>query len=515
MQYRDKAAHRWLIGVAIPAFLVFVFLVSLCHGEDRSRSAIACRSPFRLLVGRSGAFAPAAVPRLERESAARARRRGGVLGDRDLVGVACFAGRGREPDPPGFPQWPWMARAPECPRWSSDRRRRPVEPAAEPQEDAGRVTAAPRALPGSHQSSRATLLSWPTARGSDNGPVQHGIDQSTTPGSGRVAPAPPAGGVVGGWKLQSRWRWTGSSFPGALSICPRHVHAGTAQWICRGETKRDGNGRIRCSRTPQEMALRLGEFSDVNWHRGVSRSEAAILIEDAKMASQLVPGDSLKLPSGQWRIVQRVRTEGGAVWLEGGPFGKDEFDQSRQVTINLSRSAAREHALQLWDRAFRIPDLGKIPISWGKSWHSLERRVEPEKSWMTFRSCRRTCARQARALRSQGPDPRLSLDIGPKKIAGRDVGLLGFDFTCAGKRAEPRLQVYWWGDEDNGPREVASVKFAAEDGMLVIPLDASPRWVVLDQVRGIRIDLDTPNACSGVEHRGFGLDSARAFTRSP
>jgi hypothetical protein len=98
----------------------------------------------------------------------------------------------------------------------------------------------------------------------------------------------------------------------------------------------------------------------------------------------------------------------------------------------------------------------------------------------------------------EGSDPQLLFDLTVANIPGKHAGLLRFDFRCLPRNVEPRLQVFWWGDSQNGPTEVASLKFTADDGTLIVPLDAYPRWLALEKVRGIRIDLDNPAACGSI-----------------
>ncbi len=94
-----------------------------------------------------------------------------------------------------------------------------------------------------------------------------------------------------------------------------------------------------------------------------------------------------------------------------------------------------------------------------------------------------------------GKDPHLLFDISSLGVTGRNAGLLKFEFNCVGNNTEPRLQIYWWGDERDGPFEASSVKFTGENGILIVPLDASPWWLGLSKVKGLRFDLDNASAC--------------------
>lgn len=67
------------------------------------------------------------------------------------------------------------------------------------------------------------------------------------------------------------------------------------------------------------------------------------------------------------------------------------------------------------------------------------------------------------------------------------------------------MQMFWWGDSESGPSETSSVRFALENGVLIVPLDAAPSWLTLGRVHGLRLDLDNAAACSGFSLEGVGL----------
>ncbi len=114
-----------------------------------------------------------------------------------------------------------------------------------------------------------------------------------------------------------------------------------------------------------------------------------------------------------------------------------------------------------------------------------------------------------------GPDPRLALDLQAIKVAGRNAGLLGFSFACQGKRADPKLRISWWGDEQDGPADGASLEFTAGDGVAVVPLDAYPRWMALGQAKGLTIGLENPDACTALTLRDPWLGQRAIFSSSP
>ena len=110
-----------------------------------------------------------------------------------------------------------------------------------------------------------------------------------------------------------------------------------------------------------------------------------------------------------------------------------------------------------------------------------------------------------------GNDPQLVFGGPISPVSGRDAGLLRFEFSCVGKNAEPRIQLYWWGDEQAGANEDASLKFTADDGGLIVPLDAYPRWLLLDEIHGVRIDLHNQTACEAISVKNVSLQQREAF----
>ncbi|HZR68556.1 MAG TPA: hypothetical protein VFB01_05790 [Burkholderiales bacterium] len=153
-----------------------------------------------------------------------------------------------------------------------------------------------------------------------------------------------------------------------------------------------------------------------------------------------------------------------------------------------------EGELALLDKAFAVRDLRKIPVAWGRSEATLSDRM------------------QRVALLEPAPNARggVVADLSRLRVSGRDAGLLRFDFSCAGRRGEPRLTVHWWG-EGASRSEAASASFAAEDGTLIVPLDAYPRWALLERPVGIAIELADPAACESIRVANPGLYQRKAL----
>ena len=252
------------------------------------------------------------------------------------------------------------------------------------------------------------------------------------------------------------------------------------------------------------LSAEIKDLTDDNWLNGISRNEPAILLSDPALASMLQPGDSLRFADGKPRAIERVWPEGSAVWFS--PEGSTPVTpiQQRFVEIAVSPGVYQEYTASLFQRAFGPSDLLKLPIAWGRSARTLQGKMtlvgELPSPFQTFH-----VSPMGDAYKVEGEDPQVSFDIAHFDVSGRQAGLLKFDFACRGQKAEPRLKVFWWGDGRGWAFEAASLRFTAENGTLIVPLDVSPWWYVLEHVKGIRIDLDNPQACEAFRLSSLGL----------
>jgi hypothetical protein len=249
----------------------------------------------------------------------------------------------------------------------------------------------------------------------------------------------------------------------------------------------------------------IKDVSDENWNRGFHRTEAAIVVSDPILASFIKVGDQIRIWGDEIRKVSKVVVEGGFVWLEGDLIASPVNAHKNSIHVVLDRQAANEYWASLFQMSFSKSDIQKIPVAWGKSEKSLKNRMKLYKSLDKLSPTLYQLIYENRNYTVIGPDPSLSLDISSLNLAGHDAGLLRFDFTCTDKSAEPKMQVFWWGDAHDGPFEASSVKFTADNGTLIIPLDASPLWLTLKNAKGIRIDLDNGSACGAFFMENIGL----------
>ena len=110
-----------------------------------------------------------------------------------------------------------------------------------------------------------------------------------------------------------------------------------------------------------------------------------------------------------------------------------------------------------------------------------------------------------------GDDPTLAYNLSQYKLSGQSVGILKFDFRCKStwdtELATPAIQVFWWGDKQKGAFEENSVLFNVHNGTNIIPLDAAPRWYLLNIIKGLRIDLHDSKTCQSFSIKNLSLNA--------
>lgn len=201
------------------------------------------------------------------------------------------------------------------------------------------------------------------------------------------------------------------------------------------------------------------------------------------------------------------------VWLDGPALHPLIVGAPNSIKVTIEAKHLSGFRLALLDKAFSVRDLAKVPLAWGRSESSLEKRMELVRPFDPTMVSTHDLVPQMQSHRISGNDPQITFDVSGLEVSGRGAGLLRFDFSCFGQRAEPRLQVFWWGDDQPGPTEAASVRFTAENGVLIVPLDAYPRWLALQKVVGIRFDLDSAAACDAISFQNLSLFQRKSVPR--
>lgn len=253
------------------------------------------------------------------------------------------------------------------------------------------------------------------------------------------------------------------------------------------------------------VSIPLMNLTDVNWNQGVNRRESALVLADSAFASLLVPGQSVRLDNGEFRTVTRVWEQGSAVWLDGSVFDPATVGAPKAIEVSIDPKGLSAYRAGLLQRAFAVVDFAKIPVAWGRSEKSLSHKMKQVAALTSRTPLIRDLSLEGNVYKVVGADPQINFDLSDLKLSGHDAGLLRFEFSCIDQNQEPKMQVFWWGDSESVPSEASSVRFALENGVLIVPLDAAPRWLTLGQINGLRLDLDNADACSGIRVESAGL----------
>lgn len=257
--------------------------------------------------------------------------------------------------------------------------------------------------------------------------------------------------------------------------------------------------------TSTGIDVTVKNVSDVNWDRGVHRQDSAIVIDNPYLLSLLKVGDYVRIAGGEARKIEKIAVDINSIWLDGARMDPGIVGHPNKIHIAITPEVMSEYTQALLHTAFSLSDFQKIPISWGRSEKSLNKKMFLVKNLDETAPVLYQLHVDDKGYKIDGIDPSLSFHISSLGLSGRDAGLLRFKFSCINKVAEPRIQVFWWGDSHQGPFEASSIRFTADEGVLIVPLDASPRWLLLEHLKGIRIDLDNATACSAIKVRNISL----------
>lgn len=205
----------------------------------------------------------------------------------------------------------------------------------------------------------------------------------------------------------------------------------------------------------------------------------------------LQPGYLVAKGRGQIWLIRKDRI---ARIAEAGDFAVSEIDDAATNPVQ---------------QVFHLSDLKAIPASWGRSATSLEPNMrlvrDLSKSLLTANPllARTTDGRYA----ASGPSTSFRLDLGDLGVAGRDAGILSFDFHCERLGARPNIEIRWATDR-NPESELTALRFEAWDGRLIVPLDAAPTWLLAHRIRSMSLNVLGDPSC-----RTLSIQSIRLFQR--
>lgn len=169
---------------------------------------------------------------------------------------------------------------------------------------------------------------------------------------------------------------------------------------------------------------------------------------------------------------------------------------------------------QLFERAFARSDLEQLPQAWGRSAERLAPRMELVRRFDDAAWIATDLQWQAVGRRVSGPAPALMLDLQQQPLDGASAGLLRVEFRCAVPQPAARVTLRWWGDLGTSPQQPAQLSFSAAPGVLIVPLDAQPRWSLMRRIEGLSVHIDQAAGCGMVDLRSAAM-LRRRFTQEP
>jgi hypothetical protein len=160
---------------------------------------------------------------------------------------------------------------------------------------------------------------------------------------------------------------------------------------------------------------------------------------------------------------------------------------------NLFDDGAR---LLLLDAVFRMKSIDELPVAWGRSLATLSPQLRQVQTIgpdlpLLLNSVKDIGGGQYQIV---GPAPSLTFDISRWNFNGREAGILTFAFSCGNSNKKPLVEVFW-GAPATGPKEPTVVRLVAENGDLVVPLDAAPRWLLAKEISSLGFAIADPAQC--------------------
>ncbi len=157
----------------------------------------------------------------------------------------------------------------------------------------------------------------------------------------------------------------------------------------------------------------------------------------------------------------------------------------------------------LLDRVFRTGALRKLPRAWGNSWQTLRPALAEVRRLSTPSILHDVEPEASGTYRVTGPAPTMTWDFSTSPVAGKDAGVLTFDFACPDGMDVASFVLSWSGGTSAATPAATDTATDADPHAVsfglashpVVPLDAAPRWLRASAVRTLTLRLVKPEAC--------------------
>ncbi len=230
--------------------------------------------------------------------------------------------------------------------------------------------------------------------------------------------------------------------------------------------------------------------TDSEWLKGVHRKLPAMVIRDTLAIKFLRTGDRIILPDGKPARISRIIPEDHVVWLDGKYFSPTSFDSPNPVRVELDDTRKAQLSCNLMQLACSDEDLALLPMTWGRSASSLDKRMTTVHIFDTGRITLKNIRSENGRYQPVDDSSYIEFHLSGAPLNGNQAGLLSFDFTSNADKPARRMHISWLSDENKicGPGQ--SLMLTATNGKLIVPLDGFPSWLNAKNISAIRIGLD-------------------------
>jgi hypothetical protein len=244
-------------------------------------------------------------------------------------------------------------------------------------------------------------------------------------------------------------------------------------------------GRAKKNESSNVVRTRLAEINDENWFDGMSRTEFAVVIEDPFLLEYVDVGQEIRIPGKGVFPIVKIWNQGTAIWLSGH---QTELTSADVLEFELSDISIASYEADLIERAFVQKNLAAAPSFWGRSFETLRENFVYRTTLAGDMPSMNALEYANGVYSVTGGDPYMVWRH-LSGISGENSGVLKIQIECLAEN-KSSVQVFWWGDEEPGAYEKASMTVSLDRGVAILPLDISPRWLNLSKVKGLRVDVE-------------------------
>lgn len=256
---------------------------------------------------------------------------------------------------------------------------------------------------------------------------------------------------------------------------------------------------------PLAVEATIKDLTNADWIHGVHRIEAALAISSPMLVAHTEVGDQVDLGNNDIRKVTRTFDKGNVIWLDGPAPIITNSNDLKNVRVFLGAPRLDLYHASIFQMAFSMQEIQKIPVSWGRSEASLLKKMTSMAELNDLTPTLHHLAEGKGFYKVTGSDPFLTYDLSSFHISGRNAGLLRFEFNCFRMRSAVKIRVSWNGNNENKVNNFSSLLFTAENGVLIVPLDSYPLWLARKEIGKINIKLEDSKSCSSFDLKNMKL----------